>query len=176
MSNIGQGSNCSTNPLKRVLGFFFLTVVFFTTGASQVPKTDAVPTQTPAPPSLPVWSAYKGVTIGMTADEVRHKLGKAGIDDKDGFYYRFSDDEFAQIRIDKASKVRLISVTYSGPTGNLPAPSLVFGDAVKVTSKSDGSSYKMVRYPSAGYWVAYSRRAGKEPSVTVTLQKMRKTK
>jgi hypothetical protein len=31
--------------------------------------------------------------------------------------------------------------------------------------------YKMVNYPAAGYWVAYSRTPGDEPMVMVTMQK-----
>jgi hypothetical protein len=36
--------------------------------------------------------------------------------------------------------------------------------------------YELKRYPSAGYWVAYSRTAGKNPIITVTMQKMRTQK
>ena len=31
--------------------------------------------------------------------------------------------------------------------------------------------YKMVSYPKAGYWVAYSRTAGDEPLTIITMQR-----
>ena len=118
----------------------------------------------------PVMTEYKSIKIGTTANEVRDKLGKAEIDDKDGFYYRFSDKEFVQIRLDKDNKVRVISVTYSGEKA--PMLTDVFGAGTKPEAKPDGSIYKLVRYPTAGYWVAYSRTAGEKPTVTITIQKL----
>lgn len=127
--------------------------------------------QTPTAISQPLMTEYKAVRIGTAADEVRDKLGDAQIDDKDGFYYRFSDEEFVQIRLDKDNKVRLISVTYSGE--NAPKFTDVFGVETNVEAKPNGSIYKLVRYPKAGYWVAYSRTAGEKPTTTVTMQKLR---
>ena len=38
----------------------------------------------------------------------------------------------------------------------------------------NGIVYKLVRYPSAGFWVAYSRlNAGGDPLTTITIQKLR---
>jgi len=127
-------------------------------------------TQTPGVISQPVMTEYKSVKIGTGADEVRDKLGKAEIDDEDGFYYRFSDEEFVQIRIDTNNKVHLISVTYSGE--NAPKFTDVFGEETKAEAKPDGSVYRLVRYPKVGYWVAYSRTAGEKPTITVTMQKL----
>ncbi|MGI8467055.1 MAG: hypothetical protein ACR2N3_01230 [Pyrinomonadaceae bacterium] len=125
------------------------------------------------PVLMPVLTDYKGVAIGMTADEVKDKLGKAKIEDKDGFYYKFSDDEAAQIALDKDKKVRAISEMYSGD--NAPKYTDVFGTAAQTVTAPDGSIYNLVRYPEAGVWIAYSRSAGDKPFVTVTLQKMRQT-
>ncbi len=38
-------------------------------------------------------------------------------------------------------------------------------------AKPDGSAYKLVTYPRAGYWVAYSRTAGDEPLTIITMQR-----
>jgi hypothetical protein len=38
--------------------------------------------------------------------------------------------------------------------------------------KTDGSVYKLIRYPKAGYWVSYSRTAGSDATVTVTMQRI----
>ncbi|HXG84134.1 MAG TPA: hypothetical protein VNI84_08915 [Pyrinomonadaceae bacterium] len=124
---------------------------------------------------MPVLTDYKGIKIGTTADEVRDKLGKAKIDDKDGFFYD-ADDEMVQIRVDGDKKVRFVSVTYSSKNEYTPKYADVFGAEAQVPTKPDGSIYNLVRYPKAGYWVAYSRTAGEKPIVTVTMQKMRKMK
>ncbi len=124
----------------------------------------------------PVFTHYKEIKIGTTAEEVRDKLGKAKIDDQDGFFYEISDEEMAQIRVDKNKKVRLISVTYLDKSKTTPQYTDVFGADAIEAAQPDGSVYKLVRYPQAGYWVAYSRTAGDEPTVTVTMQKMRTVK
>ena len=119
----------------------------------------------------PVLTDYKGIKIGTTADEVREKLGKAKIDDKDGFFYD-SDDEMIQIRLDADKKVRFMAVTFTDKNENTPKYADVFGADAPISAKPDGSIYSLVRYPEAGYWVAYSRTAGEKPTVTVTMQKL----
>jgi outer membrane protein assembly factor BamE (lipoprotein component of BamABCDE complex) len=120
--------------------------------------------------TMPAWTAYREVKLGMSAEEVRKILGKPKIDDKDGFYYEISDDEFVQIRLDNDKKVRIIAATYTG--GKLPQYGDVFGAEAEPPTKPDGSIYNLVRYPEAGFWIAYSRRAGEKPAVTVTMQKI----
>ncbi len=139
-------------------------------------KTAMQTSETPKAVMMPVLKNYKEVKIGATADDVRDKLGKAKIDDKDGFYYEIDDDEMAQIRLGKDKKVRLISITYTSDNKNAPKFEDVLGTDVKAEPNADGKIYKLVRYPEAGYWVAYSRTAGDKPTVTVTMQKMRKMK
>ncbi len=124
---------------------------------------------------MPVLIDYKGIKIGTTADEVRDKLGKAKIDDKDGFFYQ-EDDEMVQIRLDGDKKVRIVSITYSDKNEQTPKYADVFGAEAQVPTKPDGSIYNLVNYPEAGYWVAYSRTAGEKPTVTVTMQKLRTMK
>ena len=125
----------------------------------------------------PVMTDYKGVKIGMTADEVRDKLDKKPkVADKTGFYYIFSDNETAQIGLDKDKKVRVISAMYSGKDANAPKYEDVFGKDVPMQTKPNGRVYNLVRYPDAGFWVAYNRSAGDNPTTTVTIQKMRSVK
>jgi hypothetical protein len=121
----------------------------------------------------PVFTEYKGIAIGMTADEVRDKIDKKPkIEDKDGFYYVFSDDEAMQIVLDENKKVKVISIIYSGDITNAPTYEAVFGKDVPLEPGADGRVYKLIRYPESGFWVAYSSGAGEKPIVTVTIQKL----
>ncbi len=160
---------------------FLLSTVVFGQMTTPTPTETAKPAAT-MPKSAqktvlqPVMTDYKGIKIGMTADEVRDKLdAKPKVADKDGFYYVFSDDESAQITLDKNKKVRVISVTYSGKDA-APKYEDVFGKDISLAEKPSGRIYNLVRYPEAGYWVAYNRSAGNSPTTTVTMQKMRQTK
>ncbi len=148
------------------------TAVAQTSGANHSAELAKAGGKSSMPADKPILTNYKSVKIGTTRDEVREKLGKPKIDDPDGFYYEISDNEFAQLRTDQDKKVRLISVTYSGENKNAPKMVDIFGSEIIAESKPDGSVYRLVRYPQAGYWVAYSRSAGEHPTVTVTMQKM----
>ncbi len=122
--------------------------------------------------NLPVWQSYKGVAIGMTADEVRTKLGAAKSEDADGFFYIFSETENAQFLLDKDKKVRTVSVVFTADNTTAPKFAEVFGKTAQMEAKPDGSIYKMVKYTDAGYWVSYSRMAGEKAMVIVMIQKM----
>ena len=121
------------------------------------------------PAATPVFTAYKGVSVGMSADEVRQKLGKPEEKFDDMELFVFSDKERARVFYDKDKKARAISVTYIGTGGSAPLPAAVLG--TEIESKEDGSMHKMVTYPEAGYWVSYSRTAGENPLVMITMQK-----
>jgi hypothetical protein len=62
-----------------------------------------------------------------------------------------------------------ISVDFIGAGTGVLTPQQVFGSDFE--TKSDGSKSKLVRYPKAGYWVSYSRTAGDNPIISVTMQK-----
>ncbi|MDQ3907188.1 MAG: hypothetical protein M3268_02470 [Acidobacteriota bacterium] len=119
-------------------------------------------------PASPAFADYKGVRIGMSADDVRAKLDHLKEKSKDADFFAFSEAETAQVYYDAQGKVAAVSVVYSGD--DAPKPEAVLGEALE--AKPDGSMYALKRYPAAGYWVAYSRTAGKNPIVTVTMQKM----
>lgn len=119
--------------------------------------------------NTPVFTDYRGVAIGMTADEVRSKLDRAKEGDRQDFLV-FSERESAQIYYDDQGKVMAISVDYFGDNSKAPTPEAVLGMALE--PKADGSMYQLNRYPEAGYWVSYNRTAGDKPIVTITMQKM----
>ena len=115
----------------------------------------------------PVFKDYRGISIGMTADEVRAKV--EGIKEGKGQdFLVFAERESAQIYYDDKNKVMAISVDYFENNG--PAADTVLG--VTLQAKADGSMYQLNRYPEAGYWVSYNRTAGDKPIVTITMQKM----
>jgi hypothetical protein len=126
-------------------------------------------TMTPATAS-PVFTDYKGIRIGMSADEVRDKLDHLKEEGKVQDFFVFSETESAQVYYDAQGKVTAISVNYIGDDSSAPKPEAVLG--AEIQAKPDGSMYELKRYPAAGYWVAYSRTAGKNPIITVTMQKM----
>ncbi len=114
--------------------------------------------------------AYKGIAIGLTADEVRKKLGdpKDKSDPQD--LYVFSDDESAQFLYGPDKKVTAIMVTFSGKLNGAPSAKDVFGE--DVPPKPDGGVFKMVRYPKAGFWISYNKIVGDDSMVSIAMQKM----
>jgi hypothetical protein len=140
------------------------------TAQEQVATTVNASGSKAAASNAPLFSDYRGVSIGMAADDVRGKLDgiKKG-DSQD--YLATSDHESAQIYYDADGKVTAISIDYFGGESNAPTPETVLGTAIH--AKADGSMYELKRYPGAGYWVSYNRTAGDKPIVTVTMQKMR---
>ena len=113
---------------------------------------------------------YRGVQIGMPAEEVKRKLGAARDASAREEFYVVSESESAQVFYDAQHKVMAVSVNYLGDVSGAPAPEKVFGSAAE--AKPDGSIYKMVRYQRAGYFVAYTRTPGDSPLVHVTMQKI----
>ena len=83
----------------------------------------------------------------------------------------FNENERAQVYYDKATRqVTAISVDFMTGASEIITPQQVFG--ADFEAKSDGSKSKLVRYPKAGYWVSYSRTAGDNPIISVTMQKI----
>ena len=121
----------------------------------------------------PVFLDYRGVQIGWLADEVRKKLGAPVDKGDEQDLYVFNEKEMCSVIYDKATrKVTAISIDFMNGANSPITPEQVFGSDVE--TKSDGSKYKLVRYPKAGYWVSYSRTAGTTPMITITMQQIAK--
>ena len=117
----------------------------------------------------PVFNDYRGVQIGMTADDARKKLGRPKDKGDTEDFFVFSDNETAQIVYDAAThKVVTLSVNFLSGASGVPAARTVVG--ADVQAKPDGSMNRMVRYPKAGYWVCYSRTAGDSPLTSITIK------
>ncbi len=119
----------------------------------------------------PVFLEYRGIQIGWLADEVRKKLGTPIDKGDEQDLYVFNEKELCSVIYDKTTrKVTAISVDFMNGASSPITPQQVFGSDVE--TKSDGSKYRLVRYPKAGYWVSYSRTAGDTPMITITMQKL----
>ncbi|HLL71427.1 MAG TPA: hypothetical protein VK363_08340 [Pyrinomonadaceae bacterium] len=119
---------------------------------------------------MPAFQEYKGVRIGMSADEARKKLGSPTDKGDTQDFYLVSEKESVQVMYDAERKVSALALIYMNAGANVPTAKAVMGTDIE--AKPDGSLYKMVRYPKAGYWVSYSRTAGDAPIVSVTMQKI----
>ena len=151
--------------LDRVL----LVVITLTIAGASLAQTTRK--STVAHEEEPIFLDYRGVKIGWLADEVRKKLGSPANKGDEQDYYTFGESESCQILYDKAtSKVTAISVDFMNGAREVITPQQVFGSDFE--AKPDGSKYKLVRYPKAGYWVSYSKTAGDTPIITVTIQKL----
>lgn len=113
---------------------------------------------------------YRGIQLGMLANDVRKKLGEPKDKSDEQDFYLFGESETAQIVYDKTGKVITISADFLTAGASVPTCKQVLG--ADVEAKADGSVYRMVRFPKAGYWLSYNRTAGASPLTTVTLQKI----
>jgi hypothetical protein len=114
----------------------------------------------------PVYREYRGVRLGMTADEARAKLGEPVLKSDEQDFYVFSPNETTQIGYDVAKKVSTISTDYSGGVG-APDYRSVVGEGL--LQRPDGSVFRMVMYESERFWVSYNKSASTVPVVTITI-------
>lgn len=156
--------------LRRLARCLFLMTAMVILAAAARAQ-DMAPKRTPSP-LTPYIEDLKGVAINMTADQAIEKLGKPKVSDKAGMYFQFSGTDSAQVGLDAKHKVRTVALIYRTGSADAMQPEDVFGPDVLIVPKKDGSIYKMVRYPSAGFWIAYSKTGGSKPMTTVTMRRI----
>ena len=71
--------------------------------------------------ATPLYKEYKGVRLGMSADEVRQKLGRPKEAGKEQDFFVFSDNERARVYYDSAHKATAVISTFIGKASNAPA-------------------------------------------------------
>ncbi len=158
------------NILAVLVMFAISTLLVLAWGANaQAQKSQAAVKAVPATTQQPLYTEYKGVRLGMTAEEVRTKLGNPSFADKELGYFVFSDTETAQIGYDTTGKVKIISVDYMNGTG-APEPRTIVGSELE--TRENGSLYKVVYYDNLSLSVSYNRTAGPVVIVTISIQKM----
>ena len=117
----------------------------------------------------PPFHEYKGVRIGMGADEARKLLGNPTDKDDKQEVFAVNDNESCQVYYDAARKVSAVSITYYSPKA-VPTPKAVLGEEPE--ARQDGSFTKLVRFPKAGYWVSYTRTSGDAPMTIIAMQRL----
>jgi hypothetical protein len=158
-----------SNHSKVIL--LFTCAVAFAFVAPATSRAQRSNRSTPPPEdNQPAFHEFRGVKIGMVADEARKKLGTPKDKGTEQDFYVFNDNEAVVIYYDKTGAVSAISVDFMSGANGVPSSKDILG--AEAEAKSDGSIYKVVRYPKAGYWVSYSRTAGADPTVTITMQKI----
>ena len=138
--------------------------------ASRAQKANPTTTATDKAKDEPPFSGYKGVRIGMTADEARKLLGNPTDKDDKQDVYSFNENESCQVYYDETKKVSAVSITYLGGK-TIPTAKAVLGDDAE--TRQDGSIYKLIRFPKAGYWVSYTRTSGDAPMTIIAIQKLK---
>ena len=158
-----------TPPPARFALLLLAALALLPTALAQTARKSApAPAAEPAQ-GEPPFHAYKGVQIGMAADEARKLLGSPTDKDDKQEVFAISDDESCQVYYDAAKKVSAVSITYFS-TKAVPGPKTVLGEEPE--AKPDGSFSKLIRYPKAGYWVSYTRTAGDSPMTIIAIQKI----
>lgn len=164
--------NDKGNFLPVLIMFVMSTLLVGWGAKAQAQKPRAAASTAPAAIQQPLYTEYKGVRLGMTAREVRTKLGEPAspaLKDDEVDYFVFSETETAQVGYDAEWKVKVISVDYQNGTG-APVPRAVVG--AELEARDNGSFYKVVYYENQGFWVSYSRTTGAVIIATITIQKM----
>jgi len=159
-------------PIVRVL--IFVVLILPALGLSGVVErpmfaSPLVPQPTPVKENKGM-SDYRGVAIGMATDDVRKSLGNPQDKSDTMDLYPFPPDESAQFCYGAARTGTAIMITFSGELKDAPPPKAILGEDVE--AKPDGSIFKMVRFPKAGYWISYNRTPPPDAIVNIALQKM----
>lgn len=162
---------------KSSVLLFLLVLPCFLTAASnssnskarvRSPRT-ATPTPTPTA-SEPRFDSYRGVSIGMSAEVVRTKLGVPKETSASGEFYLISESESIQIVYSRDRTVRSITVNFNGDLRSAPSTKEILG--IDIKRGSDGSINKFVSFPKEGFWLSYVRTGGKDDAIVITIQKL----
>lgn len=154
-----------SDQLKSAILFSCVVIVLLLTASTASAQRSKGSIDTPAENGF----QFRGVKIGMGTDDARKKLGSPREKSPEQDFYLFNDNEAVQIYYEKGA-VSAIAIDYMTGANSIPSAKDVLG--ADADAKADGSIHKVVRYPKAGYWVSYSRTAGAEPTITITMQKI----
>jgi hypothetical protein len=117
-----------------------------------------------------------GVTIGMTAADIKKKLGKPASADATGMYFQ-KDGPDVQLQLGSDGKAEMIALMYSAGDKGAPELAQVLGPDYKPDPPQNGRIYEALRYPAAGYSIRYSRsRVGDGNMTIITMERIKRYK
>ena len=161
-NSIGKSHITVTELIFLLLGMLLLLALArIATGQSEAPGARSLNSQ------QPLYREYRGVHLGMTATEVRAKLGEPAMKSDEQDFFVISANETAQIAYNAAQKVMTISTDYTGGTG-APDYRTVVGEGM-LLQRPDGTMFKMVMNDAERFWVTYSKSATAPSIVTITI-------
>ena len=155
-----------TELIFLLLGMMLLLALArIVTGQSPTPAARNL--NAPAQVQQPLYREYRGVRIGMTATEVRAKLGEPAMKSDEQDFYVLSASETVQIAYNATQKAMTISTDYVAGVG-APDYRTVVGEGM-LLQRPDGTVFKMVMHDAERFWVTYSRSANTPSNVTITI-------
>ena len=152
--------------ISILLGILVLLLFAALTAKGQSKTQEMRPGAAPTQMQQPLYREYRGVRLGMTAAQVRAKLGDPAMKSDEQDFYVFSANETAQIAYNAEQKVATIPTDYTGGVG-APDYRSVVGEGL--LTKPDGSVFRMAMYDSERFWVSYHKSAATVPTVTITI-------
>ena len=167
MRNSMHKSGITVTELVFLLIGILLILALSRIAAGQRQALGAGTSKAHAQAQQPLYREYRGVRLGMTATEVRTKLGEPALKSDEQDFYVISANETAQIAYTTAQKVMTISVDYAGGVG-APDSKNIVGEGL-LQERPDGSMFRTVMYDSERFWVTYNKSATTPPIVTITI-------
>ena len=159
-----------TEMIYFLIGVLLLLLLGGTIAKGQHSSLVAIDIRAQLQVQQPVYREYRGIRLGMTAAEVRAKLGEPALKSAEQDFYVVSANETAQIAYDSAQKVVTISTDYTGGVG-APDYRSVVGEGL--ITRPNGSMFKMVTYEAERFWVSYNASTTTLPIVTITIGTLR---
>lgn len=163
----------NNNGIVRFLFFLIGAILLLALGVvakGQAQTSVAKTVSAQAQIQQPAYREYRGIRLGMTATEVRAKLGEPALKSDEQDFYVVSASETAQFAYNAAHQVMTISTDYMNGVG-APDYRTVVGEGL--LERPDGSLFRMVLHDSERYWVSYNKSASVVSVITITIGTMK---
>lgn len=119
-------------------------------------------------PQDSVFKDYRGVTLGMSAADVRQKLGKPEDQSDAEDSFEPAKGETLRIIYNAEKKVRMMSIMFTESIEKAPTPQALFGEDAQ--ANEGGGVFKRMDFTEQGFWISYAKIAGDNPMIVITVQ------